>query len=168
MTTTPDPVRLWLRLLSCTNLIERRVRDALRTEFDSTLPRFDLLAQLEHAREKGEAQLPMGELSRRLMVSNGNVTGLATRLEREGLVERVTSPSDRRRQLVRLTTEGRRALRRMALPHQAWIAALFASMAADDRAELHRLLGQLKDSAESAGPVRATTARASRSPRARS
>ncbi len=167
MTPATDPLRLWLRLLSCTNLIERRVRDALRTEFESTLPRFDLLAQLEHAREKGEPHLPMGELSRRLMVSNGNVTGLAARLEREGLVERVASPSDRRRQLVRLTTEGRRALRRMAVPHQQWIGELFATMAADDRLELHRLLGQLKDSAESAATARATPARASRSHRAR-
>lgn len=151
--TATDPLRLWLRLLSCTNVIERRVRDALRTEFDSTLPRFDFLAQLDHARAGGEAHLSMGELSRRLMVSNGNVTGLAARLEREGLVERVVSPTDRRQQLVCLTAAGRRALRRMAIPHRRWIGELFATMEAGDRRELHRLLGQLKRAAESAsGP----------------
>lgn len=149
--TGTDPLRLWLRLLSCTNVIERRVREALRTEFGSTLPRFDFLAQLEHARSAGETHLSMGELSRRLMVSNGNVTGLASRLEREGLVERMVSQSDRRQQLVCLTAAGRRALKRMAVPHRRWIGELFAQMETSDRRELHRLLGQLKSAAESAG-----------------
>lgn len=163
----PDPLRLWLRLLSCTNLVERRLRDSLRAEFDTTLPRFDLLAQLDHAHRAGEESLPMGELSRRLMVSNGNVTGLAARLEREGLLERVVPREDRRQQLVRLTAEGRRALARMAGPHRQWVEALFASLGAEDRRALHSLLGRLKEAAEApdaTSPPRAA-ARTSRAPR---
>ena len=89
-------VRIWLRLLTCTNMIEGRVRRNLREEFDFTLPRFDLLAQLDRA----ETGLTMGELSRRLMVSNGNVTGLIDRLVNEGLVARKPAPEDRRAHLV--------------------------------------------------------------------
>src|SRR5215831_2562210 len=96
-------LRIWLRLLTCTQLIEKRVRSGLREQFDTTLPRFDLMAQLERHPEG----LKMTELSRRLMVTGGNVTGITDQLENEGLVTRDTDPNDRRSTSVRLTPEGR-------------------------------------------------------------
>src|SRR5262249_40149160 len=100
-----DALRLWLRLFTCTMLIEGRVRAGLRERFATTLPRFDLMSQLERAPEG----LKMGELSRRMMVTGGNVTGITTALVAEGLIERRAIPGDRRAQLVRLTAEGKRA-----------------------------------------------------------
>ena len=95
-------MRLWLRLLTCTTLIETEVRRRLRDEFDVTLPRFDLMAQLDRAPNG----MTLGELSQRMMVSNGNVTGLVERLVEQGLVERTPAPNDRRAQIVSLTAEG--------------------------------------------------------------
>ena len=92
-------LKLWLRLLTCTNMVEGALRQNLRQSFDSTLPRFDLLAQLDRHPEK----LTMGELSRLMMVSGGNVTGLVRQLEEEGLVNRVPLKTDRRTYLVGLT-----------------------------------------------------------------
>lgn len=129
-------IRAWLRMLSCTSLIERRTRRQLRETFGITLPRFDLLAQLHRAPEG----LTMGELSRRMMVSNGNVTGLTERLVREGLVERRPSPQDRRVQLVRLTPAGERALVAMLPVHHAWVQEVFAVL---DRQEMRTLLALL-------------------------
>ena len=94
-------LRLWLRMLSCTSLIERQVRSNLRREFDTTLPRFDLMAHLDRSPEG----LRMGDLSRRMMVTSGNVTGITDQLEAEGLVMRVFSPEDRRSLIVRMTPE---------------------------------------------------------------
>ena len=147
-------VRLWLRLLTCTNLIEREIRNNLRNDFNITLPRFDLLAQLDRAasgaaggdRETGE--LTMGELSRRLMVSNGNVTGLIDRLVDEGLVERRPAPGDRRSQLVRLTRPGKTAFDAMIPVHEAWLEKLFAGLSAEEAQALYDLLARLKGSLE--------------------
>lgn len=139
-----DELRLWLRLLTCTNLIEAAIRRRLRLEFDTTLPRFDLLAQLERA----GGGLTLGEISRRMMVSNGNVTGLAARLEAEGLIERRTSAADRRAQTLRLTPRGRREFARQSAAHEAWIAELLGELSATDRAALHRLLGKAKSSVQ--------------------
>src|SRR5437879_5214021 len=107
-----DRLRLWLRLLKCSNMVESRVRGRLREEFDTTLPRFDMLAQLDAS--DSDQGLTMGELSRRLMVTNGNLTGLTERLVKERLVSRSVSPDDRRSQRVRLTANGRRAFQQMA------------------------------------------------------
>ncbi|TCZ58694.1 MarR family winged helix-turn-helix transcriptional regulator [Roseicella aquatilis] len=137
-----DELRLWLRLLTCTNLIEAEIRRRLRLEFGTTLPRFDLLAQLDRA----PGGLTLGEVSRRMMVSNGNVTGLAARLEEEGLIERRTSPADRRAQTLRLTPRGRREFARQSRAHEGWIAELLAGLAEEERAALHRLLGRAKAS----------------------
>ena len=139
-------LRLWLRLLTCTTLIEGEVRRRLRDAFDVTLPRFDLLAQLD----KAPNGMTLGELSRRMMVSNGNVTGLAERLVEQGLLDRRASPTDRRAQLVSLTAEGRRAFRAMARTHEDWIADIFAGLAPDDIDTLMRLLAKTKDSARQA------------------
>jgi DNA-binding MarR family transcriptional regulator len=141
-----DELRLWLRLLTCTTLIETEIRARLRRDFDTTLPRFDLLAQLERAPEG----LTLGEVSRRMMVSNGNVTGLATRLKAEGLIERRALPGDRRAQLLRLTPRGRRDFARQSVAHEAWIAELFSDLAPTDRAALFRLLGRAKASVRAA------------------
>jgi DNA-binding MarR family transcriptional regulator len=139
-------VRLWLRLLKCTNLIESSVRGRLREEYDTTLPRFDMLAQLDAA--DSEAGLTMGELSRRLMVTNGNLTGLTERLVKEKLVSRSVSPNDRRTQLVRLTANGKRALQEMAADHRSWIQSMFAGLDGKEISELYRLIGRLKDSVQ--------------------
>ncbi|HEU4566059.1 MAG TPA: MarR family transcriptional regulator [Gemmatimonadaceae bacterium] len=141
-------VRVWLRLLSCANLVETRVRGGLRRRFATTLPRFDVLAQLDHAHREGADGLTMSELSRRLMVSNGNLTGLTERLRREGLVSRAPARDDRRAQVVRLTPAGRRALAAMAPEHHAWIEAMFEGLDERDREMLYRLLGKLKTSVE--------------------
>ncbi|MCC6468269.1 MAG: MarR family transcriptional regulator [Alphaproteobacteria bacterium] len=133
-------LRLWLRLLSTSNLIEAKVRAGLRDRFGSTLPRFDLLAQLDHVPEG----LTMTELSRRMMVTNGNVTGLVARLIREGLVERRVDAADRRSATVRLTGAGRRAFAAMAPVHADWIAEVFAGLDDRQRDELARLLGAVK------------------------
>jgi DNA-binding MarR family transcriptional regulator len=146
-----DELRLWLRLLSCTTLIERRIGDGLRDNFGSSLARFDVLAQLANARRDGARHLSMSELSRRLMVTNGNVTGLIGRLEAEGLVRRSRDPSDGRSHLVELTGPGRTAFARMARRHREWIDELFASLGEGHRSQLFSLLGTLKSSVESGG-----------------
>ena len=135
-----ESLRLWLRLLTCTLTIERRVRAQLRERFAITLPRFDLMAQLErHPRG-----LKMGELSRRLMVTSGNVTGLTDQLAAEGLVERTPIPADRRAYLVRLTPKGKHAFDAMAAAHERWIVDIFSGLSEAERGKLHALLGELK------------------------
>lgn len=134
------PLRLWLRLLSCTTQIEDEIRRRMRARFGISLARFDYLAQL-HRRPEG---LRMKELSRRLMVTGGNVTGLTDELEREGLVTRVGDPMDRRAWILRLTAKGRSAFETMAREHEAWILEIFADT--DPRAirQLHAQLGDLR------------------------
>ena len=139
-------LRLWLRLLTCTTLIEGEIRRRLRQEFDVTLPRFDLMAQLD----KAPNGMTLGELSQRMMVSNGNVTGLSERLVSAGLLDRRQSPNDRRAQLVSLTPEGRRVFRAMARAHEGWIAEMFAELAPSDMDALMRLLARTKASARDA------------------
>ncbi|MBK7016372.1 MAG: MarR family transcriptional regulator [Sulfuritalea sp.] len=136
-------LRLWLRMLACTNLIENHVRARLRSDFDITLPRFDLMSQLERSPQG----LKMGELSKRMMVTGGNVTGITDQLVREGLVVREDSPKDRRAYIVKLTAEGRKSFRRMAEAHEGWMVALFSGMEERQRDELYDLLASLKTSA---------------------
>jgi len=133
-------LRLWLRLLACTNRVEAPLRTRLRTQFDVSLPRFDLMAQLD----RHPQGLKMRELSRRLMVTGGNVTGLTDKLVAEGLVERGEDPADRRAYTVRLTAEGQRQFRTMARAHEAWVAELFQGLSARQQAQLFELLGALK------------------------
>ena len=136
----PEALRLWLRLLTCTQLVEKRLRGALREQFDTTLPRFDLMAQLERVPEG----LRMNELSRRLMVTGGNVTGITDQLVAEGLVERIEVAGDRRAFRVRLTEQGRQSFHAMARAHEGWIVDAFSALGPDDMATLHRLLGEVK------------------------
>jgi len=133
-------LRLWLRLLTCSNLIEAEIRGRLRTEFDTTLPRFDLMAQLQRA-PKG---MKMGELSRHMMVTNGNITGITDQLEKEGLVARTKVASDRRSSLIKLTPLGRKTFGRMARAHERWVRELFAGLPDSARDALFQSLGELK------------------------
>jgi len=116
-------LRLWLRMLSCTNRLSNEVRSRLRAEFGVTLPRFDLLAQLDRERDG----LRLGELSRRLMVTNGNVTGLVGRLVAEDLIRR-DADADRRATVVRLTPHGKATFRKMAAAHDAWLREILADI----------------------------------------
>ena len=139
----PDALRLWLRLLTCTQLVEKQVRGQLRERFDTTLPRFDLMAQLERAPEG----LKMNEVSRRMMVTGGNVTGITDQLVAEGLVDRVDVAGDRRAYRVCLTAKGRKLFNEMARQHEQWIVDAFSSLSDKDVATLNKLLGKVKDHA---------------------
>ncbi|HEV3011315.1 MAG TPA: MarR family transcriptional regulator [Burkholderiales bacterium] len=132
-----------MRLLTCTQLIERRVRSGLREEFATTLPRFDLMAQLERHRQG----LKMNELSRMLMVTGGNVTAIVDQLEKEGQVERLDEPDDRRAFLIRLTRSGEKSFAEMARAHEQWVVELLAGLSSREREELLKLLAKLKSHA---------------------
>ncbi len=133
-------LRLWLRLLAVTNFIESHVRQKLLAAFETTLPRFDLMAQLERVPEG----LKMNELSQRLMVTGGNVTGITDMLEKEGLVVREVDSVDRRAFRVKLTRDGRRLFSRMAAEHEQWIIQLFQGLSTKQKDQLISLLGDFK------------------------
>lgn len=135
-------LRLWLRLLSCSNLIENEIRSRLRTEFNTTLPRFDMMAQLQRVPDG----MKMSDLSRYMMVTNGNVTGITDQLEKEGLVERLKVANDRRSSLIRLTPHGEKTFATMAEVHAQWIQELFLHIPEHYRQDLFVLLEQLKRS----------------------
>ncbi|MBV8696436.1 MAG: MarR family transcriptional regulator [Bradyrhizobium sp.] len=145
-----DELRLWLRLFACKEVVEGEVRRRLRDSFALTLPRFDLMAQLERAPEG----LTLGALSRRLMVSNGNVTGLVERLVESGHLDRRTSATDRRVQVIRLTKLGRAEFRKMVAEHETWIADMFSELTPKDVRELMRLLAKTKASAQNSAKRR--------------
>ncbi|UOM33986.1 MarR family winged helix-turn-helix transcriptional regulator [Acuticoccus sp. I52.16.1] len=148
-------LRLWLRLLAVSNLIESEIRKRLRERFATTLPRFDLMAQLERAPEG----ILLGELSRRMMVSNGNVTGLVERLTQEGLIVRETLENDRRASRVSLTPAGRTAFAEMAAEHSEWVAEIVGGLDAAALGDLYHRLGDLRASVTSAteGPTKTRT-----------
>ncbi len=133
-------LKLWLRMLSCTVRIEDEIRTRLRNEFGITLPRFDLMSQLERYPDG----LRMGELSKRMMVTGGNITGITDQLEQEKLVVRVTDLADRRAYSVKLTPAGRRAFERMASVHEGWVAELLSGISAPEKTRLIKLLSQIK------------------------
>ena len=133
-------LRLWLRLLSCSTQIETEIRKRLRAEFGITLARFDYLAQL-HRHPEG---LRMSALSNYLMVTGGNVTGLTDELVKEGWVERLPEPGDKRSSRVALTRAGRRHFEKIAAVHEGWVVAMFAGLGAAPRGQLHELLGQVR------------------------
>ena len=133
-------LKLWLRLLASSTQIENEVRRRLRERFDISLARFDYLSQLYRVKEG----MKMRELSRYLMVTGGNVTGLTDELERDGLVVREESPADRRASIVRLTARGRSSFETMAAEHERWIRELFAGLDAETVRQLHAQLGTLR------------------------
>ena len=140
-------VRVWLRLLTCTNLVEGRVAGRLRDDFDTTLPRFDFLSQLE----RNAGGLRMTEISKGMMVTGGNVTRIADQLLAEGLITRAVAPGDRRAAVVKLSAAGRRAFAEMARRHEGWIVEMFAGLSEGDRTQLYALLAKLKASAMEVG-----------------
>ena len=131
-----DRLRLWIRMLRSSRGIENEIRERLRTEFNTTLPRFDVLAALLR---KPEGML-MSELSRFLMVSNGNVTGIVDRLAADGLVERTKRNGDRRTSMVRLTSKGKADFESMAQVHESWISELFGGLEPEDVETISSLL----------------------------
>ena len=146
----PQELRLWLRLLTCTQLIEKQIRTELRVQFDTTLPRFDLLAQLE----RNPDGLKMNDLSRRMMVSGGNVTGITDQLVNEELVERIVVDGDRRSFRIKLTAKGRTSFAEMAAAHENWIVEAFSTLKDTDITTLHKLLGQVKQHALNSNKTR--------------
>ena len=128
MSAPKDRLRLWLRLLKVVRGIEHQVRDNLRRDFDTTLPRFDVLSALSRHPDG----LKMSQLSDVLRVSNGNVTGIADRLGDEGLVERVPVPGDRRAMILRITSAGQAEFARQAKAHESWINEMLQDVTAED------------------------------------
>ncbi|MBO6603160.1 MarR family winged helix-turn-helix transcriptional regulator [Boseongicola sp. H5] len=154
MNTNPNPdpfepeskerLRLWLRLLKTTRLVEAELRERLRLEFATTLPRFDVMAAL-HRHPKG---LKMSELSRFLMVSNGNVTGIVDRLAEDGFALREQVPGDRRAARARLTQKGKEEFVRQAEAHEAWLDAMLAEIGPDMASDLSTALARISDKFE--------------------
>ena len=133
-------LKLWLRLLACATQVESEIRRRLRAQFGVTLARFDYMAQLYRYKDG----LKMRELSRYLMVTGGNVTGLTDDLERDGLVAREASPSDRRAWILRLTPKGRRGFEAMAQEHERWILELLGGLDERTVKQLYTQLGALR------------------------
>ena len=146
MSASKDRLRLWLRLLKASRLIEARLRERLRTEFGTTLPRFDLLAALSRHADG----LKMSALSGVLRVSNGNVTGIVDRLTAEGLVERVPVPGDRRAMVVRLTRNGHAEFARQAAQHEIWVDDMLSGFSAQEARSLAARLMALAEEKETA------------------
>jgi len=142
-----ENLRFWLRLLACTTLIETKIRGRLEQQYSVTLPQFDLMAQLDRMPDG----LTMSGLSERLMVSNGNVTGIVKRLIVERLVDRQISKTDRRAFVVRLSKKGQVLFREMAKNHETWINELFAGIPAGDIATMMTLLARTKEAVRGAG-----------------
>lgn len=135
-------LRAWLRLLACENLIEQTLRARLRKDFNITLPQFDVLSELDHAGE----QLTMSDLSEKLMVSNGNVTGVVDRLERDHYVKRQASPTDRRVQHISLEEKGSKKFQEMASVHEKWVEGLLGDLSLEDIDDLLEVLNKTRSS----------------------
>lgn len=137
-------LRLWLRLLSCSMIIERRIRTRFEEEFQTTLPRFDVLSALEREPDG----LTMSQLSAALLVSNGNVTGIVNRLIEELMVVRTVESDDRRIATVRLTRKGREGFQKMARAHEKWIDRMFTGVTDAQMEQLMKLLATVRHSIE--------------------
>lgn len=140
--TVGSPVALWPSLMACHNLISGEIRLRLRRKYSLTLPRYELMAQLSTQKEG----LSMGELSRRLMVSNGNITGITDRLVSEDLVVRYSLPSDRRTHYVKLTPSGQEIFQAMSDSYNEWLEELLEGIGPEQAGELDRLLRLLRHS----------------------
>ena len=139
-----EGLRLWLRIVSCTQMVELEIRTMLREKFDMTLPRFELLSALDRVTDG----LTMSELSRWLMVSKGNVTGIAERLSEDGFIRREPTPTDRRSFMVTLTEQGRTAYKEMELEYEKLLDKLFNDMTLDDSDMFTGMLAKLRESVE--------------------
>ena len=137
-----ERLRLWLRLLKASRTIEAELRENLRLEFASTLPRFDVMAALSRYDEG----LKMSQLSNVLRVSNGNVTGIVDRLAEDGLLVRVPVPGDRRASLVRMTQRGHEEFARQAAAHEAWINEMLEDFSVSEASDIANRLDLLEAS----------------------
>lgn len=137
-------LRLWLKLLKTSGLIEVELRRRLRSELGTTLPRFDVMSALSRVPDG----LKMSEISLRLRVSNGNITGIVDKLTEDGLALRVSVPGDRRANLVRLTPKGKAAFADHAAQHETWIDEILSGLNADDVAGMVLRLDHLLDTLE--------------------
>ena len=137
-----ESLRTWLRLLSCETVIEQHLRTLLRQNFSITLPQFDVLSELERAGDP----LTMSQLSKELMVSNGNVTGVIDRLEKTGFAKRVRAEHDRRVQYIELTSKGRKEFNKMASRHEKWVADLLSDLTMNEMDQLQNLLLKARQS----------------------
>lgn len=137
-----ESLRTWLRLLSCETIIQQKLRTLLRQNFAVTLPQFDVLSELEYA----GGPLTMSQLSKVLMVSNGNVTGVIDRLEKTGYVKRKRAEHDRRVQFIELTAKGSTAFDKMAVQHEQWLAELMSGLSLAEMGKLQKLLLKTRQS----------------------
>ena len=144
MTASKERLRLWLRLLKVVRGIEGELRENLRRDHNTTLPRFDVMSALSRHPDG----LKMSKLSGVLRVSNGNVTGIADRLSEEGLVERVAVPGDRRATVLRLTSEGQREFARQAAEHERWVDEILSGVSAADARDIAARLNAIAAEAE--------------------
>ena len=149
----PEPapkqkLRLWLRLLRASRAIEVELRERLRVAFGVTLPRFDVMAALD----RRPAGMTMTELSRHMMVSNGNVTGIIDRLVSEGMVVRLAHEGDRRATFVRLTPKGAQQFQVMAKAHEGWVNEILAGFSSGDTETLIALLSNLGQGSDGVRP----------------
>jgi DNA-binding MarR family transcriptional regulator len=135
-------LRVWLGLLTSSQLIEKRLRERFRIEFNTTLPRFDVMAALARV-PKGQT---MGDVSRWLLVSSGNITGIVSRLESDGLIVRSLCANDRRAHLVKLSSKGQAEFDRLSLRHEQWIKELLCGINRQEMATLDELLKKVKES----------------------
>ncbi len=137
-----DDIHLWLRMLDCCTQIENELRSRIRSEFKTTLPRFDLMSKLAHEPNG----LKMSELSRLMMVTNGNITGITDQLEKDGLVVRIKNRADRRSSIIRLTKKGITYQKKLEQAHANWVSSLLKDFTPKSRTTLFKLLGDLKQS----------------------
>jgi DNA-binding MarR family transcriptional regulator len=138
-------LRVWLRMASCVALMDEGIRRRLRADFNTTRPRFDFMAHLASAPQG----LTLGELSRRMMVSNGNITGIAKRLIDDGLVQRQPHPQDKRVTLVALTGDGITAHAAMAAAHESCVDEMLSGLDEADREVLLTVLSLARESIKS-------------------
>ena len=137
-------LRMWIRMLRTTRSVEARLREFLRDKYQTTLPRFDVMAALF----RNENGLKMSALSKQLLVSNGNVTGIVDRLVADGLVVRVIVKNDRRAMLVRLSAKGHKLFTKMAKDHEALVSQLFSELGHDDLDLMVNVFSRLKEGGE--------------------
>lgn len=136
-----EGVRAWLRLVYCAQMVEQEIRTMLREKFDSTLPRFELMAALDRVTDG----ITMGELSRWLMVTKGNITGIAERLSEDGFIVREPTPTDRRSFIVRLTARGSSEYKRMEVEYERLLEEIFAELSLEESDQFMGLLARIKE-----------------------
>ena len=134
-----ERVRLWLKILKTQSAIEQQIRNSLRNEFDTTLPRFDVMSALDRFPEG----LRMTEISGLLKVSNGNVTGIVERLTQDGLALRIAERNDRRVQRVKLTRKGKAVFKKMATAHEKWLDEILEQVSSTELQSLNGLLDKV-------------------------